>query len=417
MSKRNKITFLAAITGNILEYYDFTVYGIFSVSMAALFFPSESKTLSLILTLMGFSIGFITRPIGGIILGYIGDNFGRRVSLLVSALGMSLSTIGIGILPSYQCLGVLSPILLVIFRLIQGIVLSGEGTGTAIFLLEHFAKKKMGLITGIVQCCNIIGSLLAGLVCLLLNKLLGNNEYNWRIAFLIGGFCSFFSLCLRMYVSETPVFIELQKSKSKKSKFLEIIRCSWRQMIICFFVAGAASSILQFIKCYLKIYLVNLGIYENMAVKCINYSFLIVMFFMVIFAHLSDRLGKVKILNLSAMLIFLLIVPIFYLFLNSKDFNIVFIVIPVGLLAGAICGSAYIFVISIFRPENRFLGVSFSYNLGVAVFGGTSPMICNFLICSTGIMCIPAFYISFTSLLLLLAMKIMKKDIEKNLSG
>ena len=132
-AKQRRFVFLSAISGNIMEYYDFTVYSVFAVALGKVFFPSSSATVEMIYSLGVFAVGFLTRPIGGIVFGYIGDRYGRRVSLIMSMLGMTITTFAMGMIPGYDTIGIMAPVLLVCLRLIQGLCISGEGAGAAIF--------------------------------------------------------------------------------------------------------------------------------------------------------------------------------------------------------------------------------------------------------------------------------------------
>src|SRR5690242_17310489 len=129
--------FFSAISGNILEYYDFTVYSVFSSVIGRTFFPTASEFAQIVMALGIFAVGFVTRPIGGIVFGYIGDRYGRRIALIISMLGMTIPTFTIGLIPTYEQIGIYAPVTLVVMRLIQGLCISGEGAGAAIFILEH----------------------------------------------------------------------------------------------------------------------------------------------------------------------------------------------------------------------------------------------------------------------------------------
>ena len=186
MNKRKSI-FLSAISGNILEYYDFTVYAVFSLSIGQAFFPSDSQLSQTLSSLSVFAVGFLMRPIGGIVFGYIADKYGRRVSLIISMLGMTTTTFIIGFIPTYSEIGYSAPILLVIMRLIQGLCISGEGAGAAIFILEHYQNLRPGFTAGIVHASNIAGTLLASVVGIILEQLLPGLDFAWRFAFILGG--------------------------------------------------------------------------------------------------------------------------------------------------------------------------------------------------------------------------------------
>jgi len=353
MNKRRSI-FLSAISGNVLEYYDFTVYAVFSLAIGQAFFPSGSQVIQTLSSLSVFAVGFIMRPIGGIIFGFIADKYGRRVSLIISMLGMTMTTFTIGLIPGYSDIGYGAPILLVMMRLIQGLCISGEGAGAAIFILEHYQNLRPGFTAGIVHASNIAGTLLASFVGIILEQLFPELEFAWRFAFILGGIMGIIGFYFRLRVSETPIFEMLaEKKRTLKMPFMHVIRSSWPAMLITCCLGGSASSLVYIIKTY----------------------------------------------------------PAFMLLASLEIWKQIVALTTIAMLGGFIAGTAYIFIISLFSAEERFTGVAFSYNLGVALFGGTSAVISRWLVEVTHLYHAPAFYVMITSLLFLAMAYSMKKTI------
>ncbi|MDF2964829.1 MAG: proP7 [Rickettsiaceae bacterium] len=403
MQQRNKVLF-SAISGNILEYYDFTVYSIFSIIIGKTFFPETSEYLQNLLSLAVFAIGFITRPIGGIIFGYIGDHFGRRIALICSMLGMTIPTFAIGLIPSFNDIGYLAPILLIIMRLFQGLCISGEGAGAAIFVLEHLHNFRPGLITGFVHGSNIAGTLMASFIGLLVENYLSKYyEDAWRFAFLLGGFLGLIGFYLRLWVNETPIFEKMASSKKVlRAPFRSVLQTAYPLLLLTFVVGGAASSIVYIVKTYINnFYNAVMHLDNTASLLYLSFTSIVMMIAMPISGALSDRFGKVRVIFTSGILIFCLALPVLYIMSSPNQALQIMALAALGTLAGLISGTAYIFVISLFTPEQRYTGVGFSYNLGVAVFGGTSPMIARWLVEKTHLLYSPAFYLIFTSLMLL----------------
>lgn len=418
MSKRNYI-FLSAISGNILEYYDFTVYAVFSLAIGQAFFPEHSEITQILSSLAIFAVGFVTRPVGGIIFGYIADKHGRRVSLITSMLGMTISTFIMGLIPSYSEIGFYAPSILVLMRLLQGLCISGEGAGAAIFILEHYQHLRPGFTAGIVHASNIAGTLLATIVGIILAYFFPNFDLAWRCAFILGGVMGMFGFYIRLKVSETPIFIRLsEKKQTLKAPFLHILQNAKKSMFITFCLGAAASSVVYLIKTYINIYHSNVLHFSDTTSRIyLAYSSIIMMLSMPLSGHLSDVFGRFRMIAISAVCVLLFALPCFILLSKIGLWQQITALTMIAMLGGLIAGSAYIFIISLFSPAQRFSGVAFSYNLGIALCGGTSAAISRWLLEKTGLYYAPAFYIMLTSFIFLVVIYMMRRDIRKLLNA
>lgn len=412
MNKRKSI-FLSAISGNILEYYDFTVYAVFSLAIGKAFFPSGSQVIQTLSSLSVFAVGFIMRPVGGIVFGYIADKYGRRISLIISMLGMTMTTFTIGLIPGYSDIGYAAPVLLVLMRLIQGLCISGEGAGAAIFILEHYQNLRPGFTAGIVHASNIAGTLLASIFGIILEQLFPELEFAWRFAFILGGVMGIIGFYFRLRASETPIFEMLaDKKRTLKMPFIHVLQGSWRAMLITFCLGGAASSLVYFVKTYINIFHCEvLGFDKTTSLIYLSYSSTIMMITMPLSGYISDYIGRFQMIMAVSITIVLTAIPIFMLLAGGEMWKQIVSITLLATLGGFISGTAYIFIISLFSPEERFTGVAFSYNLGVALFGGTSAVISRWLVEITSLYYSPVFYIMATSLLFLAMAYSMKKTI------
>lgn len=415
MASETRSLFISAISGNILEYYDFTVYSVFAAVIGRTFFPATSEYLQVLSSLAIFAVGFVLRPLGGIIFGYIGDYYGRRISLLISMLGMTVPTFIIAFIPSYAAIGIAAPIILALMRMIQGLCISGEGAGTAIFILEHRRNLRPGFTAGLVHGSNIAGTLLAAYVGILINKHFNYIDHAWRFAFILGGAMGFVGLYLRFRVAETPIFKMLaEQKKLLKAPFLHTIKSAKISMFITFCVGAAASSVLYLVKTYVNVFYHNIMHFDYVtSLKYSSYCCFVAMVTMPLFGLLSDYIGKLKTIVISASLIIFLAIPTMILMSSNITWHQITALSILGGLGGAISGSAYIFIISLFKPAERFSGVAFSYNFGIAIFGGTSPIISRWLVEQTNLFYAPAFYIIAISILFLLVIYCMRRDIKK----
>lgn len=413
MNKRN-FTFLSAISGNILEYYDFTVYAVFSVAIGHSFFPQYSEIAQILLSLGVFAIGFLTRPIGGILFGYIADRYGRRISLIISMLGMTCSTLVMGILPGYEMIGYAAPLILIMMRLFQGLCISGEGAGAAIFILEHYQNLRPGMTAGLVHASNIAGTLLASFVGVILSYYYADVAYNWRIAFILGSIMGIVGFYFRLKLVETPIFIMLsQQKKILKTPFFHMLKTAKRAMFITFCLGACASSVVYLVKTYINIYHCNILHFDDTTSRLyLAYTSMVMMIVMPVSGYISDIIGRFRTVVISAIFVFVFAVPCFIILPSTSLIVHLLALTLLALMGGMIGGCAYLFIISLFSPQERFSGVAFSYNLGIAVCGGTSPAISRWLVSVTDLDYAPAFYIMMTSAIFLLVAHRMRKNIR-----
>ena len=418
MNKRKSI-FLSAISGNVLEYYDFTVYAVFSIAIGKTFFPENSETIQILASLGVFAVGFVTRPIGGIIFGYIADKYGRRISLITSMLGMTIPTFIMGLIPSYAEIGYFAPVVLVIMRLMQGLCISGEGAGAAIFILEHYQNLRPGFTAGIVHASNLMGTLLATFIGMVLSYYIPSADFAWRFAFILGGVMGLAGFYIRLRVSETPIFIMLaEKKKTLKAPFLYIFKTARAAMFVTFCLGACASSVVYLVKTYINIYHCNVLHFDEITARSyLAYTTIIMIFAMPLSGHISDSIGRFRMITISTIAIIILALPCFILLSSEETVQQIIALTILALLGGMIAGSAYIFIISLFSPEQRFSGVAFSYNLGIALCGGTSAAIARWLLEITGVYYAPAFYIMFTSSVFLLVIYCLRHSIRQLLNS
>lgn len=393
-----------AIVGNIVEYYDYGLFAVYTHTLGALFFPSADPFLQTLLAFATFAIGFFMRPLGGIAFGYIGDKLGRKTSLTVSILGMAACTFSIGILPTYADIGVMAPVLLLIIRLCQGLCVGGEGAGVAIFILEHTEGYRPGFMGSIVMASNMVGTLLAVFVGIILNHFcpLGNC---WRYAFILGGFTGLIGLYLRYQLTETPEFIKRKKNKTiLKHPIVRAITRQWRSMLMVMLLGGITSAVAYTIRGYLNIFFYEVMHYtSNEALYFTSFALFIMIVLLPLFGLLSDKIGNRRSLTIMCYLTILTVIPL-YEMLADADKNIALVFTGLagfGALAAGICAPAYSYAIKAFEVELRFTGVAFSWNVGLALLGGTTPMISRYLSERYSITA-PAYYIVLVAILFLL---------------
>ncbi|ANJ87129.1 MFS transporter [Pandoraea oxalativorans] len=233
-------TILLASVGGGLEFYDFIVYGIFAPYVAKSFFPTGNGATSMIATFAAFAVGYLARPLGGVVLGHIGDKFGRRLAFQLSLVLMTATTAGMALMPSYQTMGVTASIAFVALRFLQGACIGGELPGAIAYVVES-APRKSGLACGVMFACVNSGSLLAAIVSLGLHAWLTDAQmlaYGWRAAFLVGGGLGAVGALMRSGLKETALFLSIRQHKRTKLPAVEVLQRHWFQVITTIGIVG-----------------------------------------------------------------------------------------------------------------------------------------------------------------------------------
>jgi MFS transporter, MHS family, proline/betaine transporter len=359
-----------------LEIYDFVIFGLLAPVIYKNYLSFLDETTGLIVTYMLFAVGFLFRPIGSIIFGYIGDKYGRKKSLVLSLSFMGTASLGLSILPSYEQIGILSCYLIVLIRIIQGISVGGEFSGVAIYAIEHTNKRSMGSVGAIIFTGVMSGVLIATFV----GSLLQNPkfpEYSWRFAFLIGFGLSIIGYFIRKRLKETPVFIN-DKSKIKGIPLFYGLKKYKIEFLSAILLAGANNANFYFLVVFIPNYLKSS---EVASLGFSNFFFMCLMvIFVPFFGWLSDKYSRVKMLiwSCSILSLYNLIFLDLLLYESILSLRVLYIIISSMLVSILIVG-VNVFIIEIFPTKCRYSCVALSYSIGAAVFGGTSPMICSLI--------------------------------------
>lgn len=390
--KSNKIPLLSSFMGNALEFYDFTLYGIFANLLSSIFFPSSNPTLSIIASWATFSAALFMRPFGALIFGFIGDIFGRKKALSLSILLMAVPTLIVACLPTYLQIGVMSPVVLIVCRIVQGIAMGGEYNGSAIFALEHFENKRPGLIGGIITSSGALGALLATFF----GSLAVNSDYSfmWRIPFLIGGLTGIIIFGLRFWLHETPAYLNEAMISTKKDTSFNFIFNHYK-MFFANFSSGALNGCLAYILFGFSIMYLNRYCHVDLqlAMKCNMVGLFLFMIFNPIAGMAFDRLGYVKYFYAALALICISIVPVFLLLQASSTINIVVGFMMLGILTASIAGPCHAFM-QVYVPVSiRYRSVALSFSLGMGIFGGGTPIMLTILLEKSGNLNAPVYLI------------------------
>jgi MHS family proline/betaine transporter-like MFS transporter len=399
----NRKVLISSFLGNALEFYDFTLYGVFAGLFAVQFFPSSNPINGLLASWGAFAAGFIMRPFGATLFGFIGDKFGRKKALGLSIIFMGIPTLILGLLPTYQSIGIMAPLMLVMCRLLQGLCTGGEYNGAAIFAIEHHAHKGNGLISGIITSSCVLGALSAtGIGYVILHY--GNPQWGWRIAFILGALISLIGFFIRNRVDESPDFLKEEAVKSSYMPHIyETIKYNGRSFFMTFLLGsinGVLSySLFGFLNMYLNKYLhinMDIAVFANL------FGLLAFMVSCPIAGIILDRIGINNFILASLSLV--LIIPVLvYNLLELKDLYFLIIAqVIYGVLVGIVAGPQHAIAKSIFPTSYRYTGVSLSFCTGMGFIGGSMPLMATYLIEKTGNIYIPAAIVSTLGFLTLL---------------
>lgn len=406
----------ASLLGNALEFYDFSLYGVFALVIAQNFFPSSNKELALLYTLGGYAVGFFMRPLGSLLFGYIGDKAGRRKALSLSIVLMGIPTGMIGLIPTYEQIGMAAPILLLTCRLLQGVCLGGENNGSAIFLLEHAQRTNRGLLGGLILTGGAIGSITGTVLgSILLNPVYPS--WYWRIPFLLGLLISLVGFYLRYKTQETPAFIAYQQERKTplKAPLKEVLKESPRQFICAIIVGGTNGVLIHTLATYSLVYLkeiIKIPLPQAMAISAVTLSTFAIS--APLMGRLGDKFKYETIMMCGAFIALCSSIP-FYMLMKIGPLYPLFMVGAV--VVSLFNGPTNAFLNTLFPVQYRYTGIAFGYAVGVALFGGTAPFIYSLLIQATGDILSPAYYIMGMTMFALLAIPYSKKGLTLSSQG
>jgi len=367
------------LSGVFLEYFDYTLYGFSAPFIASSFFPAESPAIELLMVWAVFAISFLLRPLGAIIFSHFADRMGRRHVLIISILMMSFATIAIGFIPTFQQIGILASTALILCRIIQGFAVSTEYSGCSTYLLE-FKKTRQGFISGIITSASGFGVFCASLLVLSFNSL-GNNRLllaNWRWPFIIAGvLVGLLGFYLRLDLLESPAFLAIkQQNRVARLPLLQLFKQSPSALIKGIIISAYAGIAIIVIEIYLPSYLqTHFGMQKVQALQLATYLALMEACFAICWGAISDYLGRINTMTISGILIIIGIFPLLQLFHQTDLFYYVIAATLLAIIVAAIDGPMAAFLTNSFPTATRYTGVSISYNVGAAIFGGLSPTV------------------------------------------
>lgn len=375
----NKVILSGAV-GNALEWYDFALYGQMALIIGSLFFPGGDPALKTLAGFGVFAVGFVARPFGGAVFGMLGDIVGRKRSLTLSILIMAACTGLIGLLPTYEQIGVAAPVILTLIRIVQGLSVGGEFAGAITYITEHAPEKRRGLVGSTTMMSLVAGFILGSLVAASFAWMMPKESFEswgWRIPFLLGACLGLIGLYIRRSCGESPVFEEalelgLISKTPVREAFLNHPLLMARGVGVYFLVTMPFYMVaIYFISFNRKIFGMDFG-----AALTLNIISMLAMLAMVpVSAWISDRYGRARVMMISSFVFLAFAIPLFRLIPAHAEAQIL-----LALMVGFNIGPVPAWLVELFPARVRNTGMGISYNIAGAAFGGTTPLVCEWLL-------------------------------------
>ncbi|WP_017914854.1 glycine betaine/L-proline transporter ProP [Xanthomonas sacchari] len=391
----------AAALGNAMEWFDFGVYGYLAVTLGHVFFPSTNPTAQLIATFATFTVAFLVRPLGGLVFGPLGDRYGRQKVLAATMILMALGTFSIGLIPSYERIGIWAPILLLVARLVQGFSTGGEYGGAATFIAEYSTDRNRGFMSSWLEFGTLGGYIAGAATVTALHFTLSDaqmHDWGWRVPFLIAGPLGLLGLYMRMKLEETPAFQayaeEAEKREHDAPGLGALFRVHWPQLLKCVGLVLVFNVTDYMLLTYMPSYLsVTMGYAESKGLLLIIIVMLVMMPLNVLGGLFSDRLGRKPMVIGACIALLVLAVPCLRLVGTGNDWLIFLGLMLLGVALVCFTSSMPSTLPALFYTPVRYSALSIAFNVSVSLFGGTTPLVTAWLVERTGDPLVPAYYL------------------------
>ncbi|MCU5771088.1 MFS transporter [Erwiniaceae bacterium BAC15a-03b] len=406
LNRQDYKTLSLAALGGALEFYDFIIFVFFAAVIGELFFPPDiPEWLRQVQTFGIFAAGYLARPLGGIVMAHFGDRVGRKKMFSLSILLMALPTLAMGLLPTYQSIGIAAPLLLLLMRMLQGAAIGGEVPGAWVFVAEHVPEKRIGIACGTLTAGLTFGILLGSLVATLINTIMTPQAIaatGWRIPFFLGGIFGLLAMYLRRWLQETPVFREMQarKALSETLPLKTVLAQHKRGVVMSMLLTWLLSA------CIVVVILMaptlmqkQHGIAAATALQANSVATVMLMIGCITAGLLVDRFGAAKVLTIGSLLLAICSWGFFHSTAVAPEY--LFLAYAIAGLSVGVVGVVPFVMVHAFPAEVRFTGISFSYNVAYAIFGGLTPISVTLMMKYTPMA--PAWYVVALAVMGLLA--------------
>ncbi|MCP9994045.1 MFS transporter [Streptomyces albogriseolus] len=423
----------AASLGNAMEWFDFGIYAYLAGTIGRVFFPSGNETVQLLSSFATFAVAFLVRPLGGMVFGPMGDKIGRKKVLALTMILMAIGTAAIGMLPTYAAVGFWAPVLLILFRLLQGFSTGGEYGGASTFIAEYAPDRRRGYFGSFLELGTLAGYTGAATLVVALTAWLGSDTmdaWGWRIPFLVAGPLGVVGIYLRLKLDDTPAYLKLGEGgvrvsdtanrveTTARGDLAKIFRQHWRPLVLCITLVGAYNITDYMLLSYMPTYLSDeLHYSETHGLLILVATMVLLMLIINQVGRLNDRHGR-KPLLLTGMLGFLILsAPAFLLVRQGSLVAVSAGMLMLGLSLVCLLGTMSAALPAMFPTSVRYGSLSVGYNLSASLFGGTTPLVITALIGATGSEMMPAYYAMAAALVGVIAVALMKETARQPLEG
>jgi MHS family proline/betaine transporter-like MFS transporter len=403
---QSKRILFASVIGNWVEWYNFLLFIYLEPVMAKLFFPTVNRFVAVTLVFVLFAAGFLARPFGSVLFGFIGDRYGRQRALVWSMGALAAAACLMTVMPTYQVLGIVSPILVTLCRVGQGLSAGGEHIGSAVYLLESAPANRKALWVSLAPTTATLGLLSGSFAAFLLTAYMPMDKilaWGWRVPFAVGAVISLGSIKLRLSLPETPVFQRLQAQSKLNLKLFKQLFSNFREfkkLLLIVSLTACWAVFYNTLYVWLPSYLSHYMQLDHLTALRINsFCMLLLTVLIVSGGYLADKIKPLSLLLLSTAALLLLTYPLFKLIATGNLFYIYLAVVAFTIFISLYLASSLIIMLQIFSAEIRYTAASLSFNFSLAVFGGTVPLVAGVLVHVMHNVLAPAYYLMVVALL------------------
>ncbi len=420
---------IASLVGSSIEWFDYFLYGtVAALVFNQVFFVADDPTVGLLLSYASLALAFFIRPFGGIIFSHIGDRVGRKKTLVMTLSLMGVATFLMGVLPTYQAIGVAAPLLLILLRLVQGLGIGGEWGGALLLSVEYASKGKRGLYGAIPQMGVTIGMFLGTGALTFITSIVSQEAFvswGWRIPFLLSALLVVFGLWIRKGIDETPSFKKVQQAgEIPKFPLADTLKYHWKEVLIAIGGKVVETAPFYIFGTFIVSYATNqLGFSTTEVLLSVMVATVVTTILIPIMGSLSDRIGRKKMYIYGTLGIIAYAFPYFWL-LHQESFITLLIatVIGLGVIWAPITAVLGTMFSEIFDAKVRYTGISLGYQIGAALAGGTAPLVATALLASFDNSYVPvAIYMIFTAVVSLAAVWAIRErsneELDSELTG